>query len=101
MPQVVLSENAVANLKKLYDFLQQSNYSIASKAIQTINNAFLPLQKMPFLGRVLEENNILYELVIKFGNSGYIALYSYDDHIDMVVILAIKHQREFEYTNFL
>jgi hypothetical protein len=36
----------------------------------------------------------LRELVISYGKSGYIALYSYESSDDVALILAIRHQRE-------
>jgi len=36
-------------------------------------------------------------LVISRGRSGYLALYSYDDAADVVLVLAIRHQREQDY----
>ena len=34
------------------------------------------------------------ELVISHGRSGYLALYRYDPSEDLVLVLAIRHQRE-------
>jgi ParE toxin of type II toxin-antitoxin system, parDE len=36
----------------------------------------------------------LRELVIAFGDSGYVALYRYDRDDDAVYVLAFRHQRE-------
>jgi hypothetical protein len=35
------------------------------------------------------------ELIIKFGESGYVALYHYDG--DVVMVLTIRHQKEAGY----
>ena len=37
------------------------------------------------------------ELVIPFGETGYVALYRYDTEGDLVYILAFRHQREAGY----
>ncbi|MBB5274336.1 hypothetical protein HNR26_000374 [Rhizobium rosettiformans] len=37
------------------------------------------------------------ELVIPFGETGYVALYRYDEEADLVYILAFRHQREAGY----
>jgi mRNA-degrading endonuclease RelE of RelBE toxin-antitoxin system len=34
------------------------------------------------------------ELVISRGNTGYVAVYAFDKLTNVVVVLAIKHQRE-------
>ncbi|HSS05719.1 MAG TPA: type II toxin-antitoxin system RelE/ParE family toxin, partial [Rhodanobacteraceae bacterium] len=39
------------------------------------------------------------ELVISRGHSGYIALYSYEQLEDTVLVLAIRHQREAGYAD--
>jgi len=39
----------------------------------------------------------LRELVIPFGDSGYIALYRYDPIADAVYVLAFRHQKEVGY----
>jgi plasmid stabilization system protein ParE len=44
----------------------------------------------PFVGRACEAN--LRELVISYGKTGYIALYSYEVSHDAALILAIRHQ---------
>jgi hypothetical protein len=36
----------------------------------------------------------LRELLISYGKSGYVALYSYEQRQDVVLVLAIRHQRE-------
>lgn len=38
------------------------------------------------------------ELVIPFGESGYVALYRYDPEAGVVHLLALRHQREAGFT---
>jgi plasmid stabilization system protein ParE len=47
------------------------------------------------MGRSVEQG--LRELVISQGKSGYVALYSYEREADVVLVLAIRHQREAGY----
>jgi plasmid stabilization system protein ParE len=47
------------------------------------------------IGRPVEEE--LRELVISRGNTGYVALYSFEEAQEAVLILAIRHQREAGY----
>jgi len=37
------------------------------------------------------------ELIISRGHSGYVALYSYEEEEDAVLILSVRHQREAGY----
>lgn len=39
----------------------------------------------------------LRELVIAFGDSGYVALYRHEPAVDAVYILAFRHQKEAGY----
>jgi plasmid stabilization system protein ParE len=47
------------------------------------------------MGRPLPQG--LRELIISRCQSGYLALYSYDEGADMALILAVRHQREQDY----
>jgi len=40
----------------------------------------------------------LRELLISYGKSGYVALYSYEQREDVVLVLAIRHHREAGYS---
>jgi len=69
----------------------------ARRAVAAIRDAFLPLKNAPTMGRPVEDREALRELVIDFGATGYLALYRFDPLLDVVTILAIKHQREDDY----
>jgi len=49
------------------------------------------------MGRPCFDLPELRELVIAFGDSGYIALYRYNPAADTVYVLAFRHQREAGY----
>jgi plasmid stabilization system protein ParE len=53
------------------------------------------LTNHPLIGRPVEEG--LRELLISRGQSGYVALYSYEQAENVVLILATRHQREAGY----
>jgi len=53
------------------------------------------LRTYPSIGRPVDR--ILRELVISRGDSGYLALYEYDERTERVVVLALRHQRELGY----
>ena len=55
------------------------------------------LSKQPEIGRPDPGMHELRELVIEFGDSGYIALYRYEPNLDAVFVLAIRHHREAGY----
>ena len=53
------------------------------------------LQQHPRIGRPLEAG--LRELVVSRCRTGYLAVYEYDEPSDVVVVLAVRHQREQDY----
>ena len=97
MPQVRLSARAQSDLARLHSFLLSKNITAAQRATQAIRASFVSLVKTPLLGRPVDDSENLRELVIDFGASGYLALYRLERDLDMVTILAIKHQSEAGY----
>ena len=98
MPQVTLSSNALRNLDRLLIFLKPKNPAATRRAAQAIKKTLKLLEDNPEMGRVIEDMPEDYrEVVIDFGKDGYLARYSFDSDEDVVVILAIRHQRELDY----
>lgn len=69
----------------------------ARRAGQTIERQFLLLETAPDIGRPFREMPQLRELVIAFGESGYVALYRYEPADNAVYVLAFRHQKEAGY----
>ena len=100
MPQVKLSDQARYDLGRFADFLTQNGApEKASEVISFILKSLKILRANPLIGRdyPLAENYDFQELVMHYGKNGYVALYSFDQEIDLVVIHAIRHQLEFGY----
>ncbi len=96
MPQVILTERAIRNLERMQEFLVEENPVSAKRAGQAIIKNIRLLKSKPQIGRQVEGMLPEFrELIIKFGDSGYIALYHYED--DVVTILTIRHQKEAGY----
>jgi len=60
----------------------------------------LMLQKLsdtPKVGTVYDQSGDIRQIHIPFGKSGYSALYTVQDVIEIVGILRVKHQREDRY----
>lgn len=55
------------------------------------------LETAPDIGRPLDVDPELRELIIAFGDSGYVALYRHDKQSDSVYVLAFRHQKEVGY----
>lgn len=97
MSHVRLSARALADLARLHQILVIKDKDAAKRAVLAIREAFLPLARFPLMGRPVDDSQDLRELVIDFGASGYLALYRFEIGLDVVTILAIKHQREDDY----
>ena len=96
MAQVVYSANALDNLERAFAFLFEHDPSAARDAVVAISEAVELLARHPLIGGAIDGE--LRELVISFGRTGYIALYRFLPATDQIRILAIRHQRELDFT---
>jgi plasmid stabilization system protein ParE len=87
-----LAPRAFEDIDRITDFLLESDPKGAPVIGAVLRSGIEILRQHPLVGRLIEHR--LRELVISRGRSGYVALYSYDPVADVVVILAIRHQRE-------
>ena len=90
-----LAPEAAEDLERLADFLRESEPDMAADTVDLILDALEALSRHPKIGRPMAHE--LRELVISRGRTGYLALYSYDEHHDSALVLAIRHQREDDY----
>ena len=82
---------------RLHQFRAAKDKDAARRTVLAMAEAITPLKQFPMMGRPVEDHLDLRELVIDFGASGYIALYVFESALDVVTILALKHQREDDY----
>ena len=97
MPRVVVTEGAGRGLARCRRFLVPKNQQAARRAGQSIERQFALLESNPDIGRPIPEVPELRELIIPFGDSGYVALYRYDPTVDIAYVLAFRHQKEAGY----
>jgi len=95
--RVIITEGAAQGLEHCRAFLAEKNPQAARRAGQAIERQFIQLETNPNIGRPLNDLPELRELVIEFGDSGYVALYLYQREIDTVYVLAFRHQKEAGY----
>lgn len=89
-----LTVRAADDLEHLFDYLAERDLEAAERARVAIETAFGFLQTFPFACRkAAHDYPFLREMVIEFGQSGYVALFEIDD-ADTVTILTVRHQRE-------
>lgn len=97
MPRVVITAGAARGLERCRRFLSDKNPEAARRAAQAISRQLRRLENAPEMGRPWPEQPELRELVLSFGDSGYVALYHYDSDADAVYVLAFRHQKEAGY----
>ena len=99
---VELSPTAEADLERLFEFLLDRAETMedldraqsAIDAVRAITQQQLAMT--PFSFRKAAKNPAQRELIVPFGNSGYVALYEIVS-ASKVVVLALRHQREEDY----
>jgi plasmid stabilization system protein ParE len=84
-------------LERCRQFLSVKAPEAARRAAQAIELQLLLLETAPDMGRPFPEMPELRELVIAFGESGYLALYRHEPSDDAVYVLAFRHQKEAGY----
>ena len=95
MAEVIVSNNADADLTRLVAFLIDEAPAVALSTYDLVLGALEMLRTYPSIGRPVDD--VLRELVISRGGTGYVALYEFDVPADRVVVLALRHQREAGY----
>jgi plasmid stabilization system protein ParE len=85
------------DLKRLYAFLLEHDIGAARHALVAIVKGAELLRWFPYSCRKLDPDNpLLRELLVSFGNAGYVLLYEIEDD-STITILAVRHQREDDY----
>ncbi len=81
-------------MERCRTFLLEKNREASRRAAQVMVQQFQLLVENPDMGRPIEEIPTVRELIIPFGDSGYVALYRHEPNQDTVYILAFRHQKE-------
>jgi plasmid stabilization system protein ParE len=92
MAQVVYSARSLVHIERALQFSREKNPAAAMDAVIAIQSAVENLAAHPLIGRRIEGE--VRELVISYGQTGYVALYRFVVPQNEVRILAIRHQRE-------
>lgn len=96
MARLRYSARALEDLERLADFLLEHDLRLAELAIDRICEAVSILKDHPLIGRSVEDG--LRELIVSRGRTGHVALYRFVEVEDMVLVLAVRHQRETGYS---
>ncbi|GIL00931.1 MAG: plasmid stabilization protein [Alphaproteobacteria bacterium] len=93
----MVTEGAALGMERCRRFLEPKNPLAARRAAEAIANKLDLLAQHPDIGRPFEDVTQLRELLIEFGDSGYVALYRYEPPQDTIYLLAFRHQKEAGY----
>jgi len=95
--RVIVTEGAARGLRRCQQMLSEKSAGVAQRAAQAISQKIETLEAHPQIGRPLPNRAELRELIVEFGDSGYVALYTYNREEDTVYVLAFRHQKEAGY----
>ena len=90
--KIIVAQAAAADLARLHDFLADKSPAAANRAAAALIAAIRSLDTFPERGRPSSPN--IRELIVPFGQSGYVLRYAFREHDDEVVVLRIWHSRE-------
>ncbi|HWV54590.1 type II toxin-antitoxin system RelE/ParE family toxin [Pseudorhodoplanes sp.] len=90
---ILLSPHAARDIERLREFIEVKDKSAAKRALLAIWNALERLEEFPDLGRPTEDDRIR-QIVIRFGNAGYVCRYVVMPDTADIFILRIWHGRE-------
>lgn len=96
MPRIEFAPEVVEDLDRILDHLIEYDAADTRSRIDDIVRAIDVLERNPLIGRLTRAD--LRELVIGRRARGYVALYRYVAGIDTVFVLAIRGQKEADYT---
>ena len=92
MARVEVTPRAIGDLERLFDFIAEEDPARARRQVLSVRRALELLADHPLLGREAEEGRR--ELILSRGRYGYVAKYRWVPAEDVILILAIRHQRE-------
>jgi toxin ParE1/3/4 len=95
MARVEFAERVPLDIERIVDHLLSHEALDIEARIDGIVDACSVLERHPLIGRRTDDG--LRELVIGRGVRGYVALYDHDADTDVVLVLAVKAQREAGY----
>lgn len=95
MARVEVSARALQDLERLFEYIAVGDPVRARQQMLSVKRAMELLADHPHLGRLVEDG--LGELILSRGRDGYAALYRWFPVVEVVMILAVKHQREVGY----
>ena len=98
MGKIVFSRPSLSKLGAIRRFYSSYDPTTADRAVDTMEATLTKLILNPEIGRPFEGSFFRRELVISFGNNGFIALYDIEKAANRIVVVALRHQRESDFS---
>ncbi len=94
MSEIVWLPEALADIERLYTFIQKKNPDAAKRAAEAILQGAHLLKTMPSAGRPMPDETGRREWFIAFGAGAYVLRYKLQN-TSIIVILRVWHSREY------
>lgn len=91
MPQIVYAPEFISDFERIYIFLAEKNPAAAQRLAKLLEEKLGLLATIPRAFPFFGDYRIY---LLEFGASGYALLYDYNDTLDQITVLRIKHQKE-------
>jgi plasmid stabilization system protein ParE len=91
LAEVVYTPASFEDFERILEFYAAGDPAVGAEMVERIQ-VIDTLIYHPYLGRPAEDG--MRELVISRGKTGFVALYQYAEPEDLILVLAIRHQRE-------
>ena len=93
MSEIKWLPEAVADLKRLYQFLEPKNQKAALKMVHLVQNGVSLLDVTPNIGKPMPDDTGRRELYIAFGAGAYVIRYKIVNE-NLLIIVRVWHSRE-------
>lgn len=91
--KVVWRERALADIARLYAFLNEKDNQAAKRAVKVIREGTLLLESTPRIGRPMGDGTKRRELFLPFGSRFYVVRYFLESE-NIVIIVRVWHSKE-------
>ena len=95
MVEVRFAQGTADDFERIHHFYSEIDPALAARALLVIREQVRLLSKMPEVGR--REAGAFRLLPIRFGQGGFQVRYEFVPDLNLVLVLAIRHQREQEF----
>ena len=99
MPRIIITRTAQRDLERLRQSLQKKNPDASRRAAKAVKESIARISEQPEAHRPVLDMMFHREVIIPFGNTGYIARYYFKPGIEDIIVLRVKHQRENEFSD--